>query len=98
MIFGKHINRYYIKHAPMLLLGIFALLLVDFFQLEIPEIYRMVIDGMSEGCVVVDGVTHEFTVDFVLDEICRPFIIIIVEYFFVSINSMRIISVYNICT
>ncbi len=78
MIFGKHINRYYIKHAPMLLLGILALLLVDFFQLEIPEIYRMVIDGMSEGYVIVDGVRHEFTVDFVLSEICAPFIVIIV--------------------
>ena len=61
----------------MLLLGIFALLLVDFFQLEIPEIYRMIIDGMSEGFVMVDGDRHEFTLDFVLDELCRPFIVII---------------------
>ncbi len=61
----------------MLLLGIFALLLVDFFQLEIPEIYRMIIDGMAEGFVMVDGVRHEFTVDFVLTELCRPFIVII---------------------
>ena len=77
MIFGKHINKYYLKHAPMLLLGIFALLLVDFFQLEIPEIYRMIVDGMSEGFVMVDGVRHEFTLDFVLSELCRPFIVII---------------------
>ena len=61
----------------MLLLGIFALLLVDFFQLEIPEIYRMIVDGMSEGFVMVDGVRHEFTLDFVLSELCRPFIVII---------------------
>ena len=29
MIFGKHINRYYAKYAPSLLLGLAALRLVD---------------------------------------------------------------------
>ena len=29
MIFGKYINRYYLKHAPTLLLGLLALLTVD---------------------------------------------------------------------
>ena len=33
MIFGKHINRYYLRFAPMLLLGLFALGLVDYLQL-----------------------------------------------------------------
>ena len=26
MIFGKHINRYYLKYAPLLLLGLAALM------------------------------------------------------------------------
>ena len=30
MIFGKYINRYYLKHAPVLLLGLAALLTVDY--------------------------------------------------------------------
>lgn len=29
MIFGKHINKYYLKYAPLLLLGILALVVVD---------------------------------------------------------------------
>ena len=29
MLFGKHINRYYVKHLPVLLLGIVALIVVD---------------------------------------------------------------------
>ena len=29
MIFGKHINRYYLKYGPMLLLGLLALVAVD---------------------------------------------------------------------
>ena len=77
MIFGKHINRYYLKYSPILLLGIFALLLVDYFQLELPELYKMVIDGANNGFVIVDGVRHEFDVDFVLVKVCRPFIVII---------------------
>ena len=36
MIFGKYINRYYLKHAPVLLLGLAALLTVDYIQLLIP--------------------------------------------------------------
>ena len=28
MIFGKHINRYYLKNAPVLILGVLALILV----------------------------------------------------------------------
>lgn len=35
MIFGKAINRYYLKHAPVLLLGILSLLTVDYIQLLI---------------------------------------------------------------
>ena len=38
MIFGKAINRYYLKHAPVLLLGILSLLTVDYIQLLIPEL------------------------------------------------------------
>ncbi len=61
MIFGKAINRYYLKHAPVLLLGILSLLTVDYIQLLIPELYRMVINGVNLGQVVVDGQTLPFT-------------------------------------
>ena len=53
MIFGKHINRYYLKNAPVLLLGIVSLLMVDYIQLLIPELYRLVINGVNLGQVVV---------------------------------------------
>jgi len=36
VIFGKYINRYYLRHAPALLLGILALLMVDYIQLLVP--------------------------------------------------------------
>ena len=69
MLFGKHINRYYLKHLPVLILGLLALILVDYFQLLIPELYRQVINGISDGYVVLDGVRHDFTITFVLDKI-----------------------------
>lgn len=78
MLFGKHINRYYLKHLPVILLGLLSLVLVDYFQLLIPELYRLVINGISDGFVVLDGVTHEFTLELVLDEICLPMIFVIV--------------------
>ena len=77
MIFGKHINRYYLKYAHMLLLGLAALILVDTLQLEIPELYQMVINGTSLGYVMVDGVQAAFDMDFLLDCICLPMVGII---------------------
>ncbi len=77
MIFGKHINRYYLRYAPTLLLGVLALVLVDFFQLEMPELYRMVVNGMNNGEVELKGQLMEFDMDFLLDHICLPMIIII---------------------
>ena len=64
MIFGKHINRYYVRYGLWLLLGLVALVLVDILQLEIPKFYRMVIDGMTYGTVAVDGGTIPFDFEF----------------------------------
>ena len=71
MVFGKHINRYYLKHLPALLLGVFALLLVDYNQLKIPELYNTMVNGL-------DGEIEGFTMDFLLNEICLPMIQIII--------------------
>ena len=78
MIFGKHINRYYIKFGHMLLLGLASLIMVDFLQLEIPRLYQLVVNGVSQGQVTVDGVIHVFDMDFLLDKICMPMVGIIV--------------------
>ncbi len=77
MIFGKHINRYYLKYAWALLIGLAALVFVDIFQLKVPEFYGMVVNGMTYGKVSVDGVTHVFDMDFLLDEICAPMLFVV---------------------
>ncbi len=77
MIFGKHVNRYYARNAGFLLLGVMALVMVDYFQLEIPELYRMTINGMNTGYVDAGGGQVAFDLDFLLDEICLPMIFII---------------------
>ena len=78
MIFGKYINRYYLKNAPALLLGLLALLTVDYIQLLIPQLYRLVINGVNLGQVVVDGQTLAFTKEVLFRHICGPMIYIIV--------------------
>ena len=72
MIFGKHINKYYLKYSGWLFIGLVALVVVDWFQLTIPNLYQMVINGMNDGYVTVDGVQHVFDMDFLLDKICMP--------------------------
>ncbi len=77
MIFGRHINRYYIKHGPLLLVGIAALIFVDYFQLILPELYRIVVNGMNGGPVEIDGRFVPFTMEVLLDEVCLRLIVVI---------------------
>ncbi len=74
MIIGKHINRYYLKYSWLLLLGLAALVAVDYFQLMIPNLYQMVINGINQGFVEVDGQTIPFDLNFLLDRICMPMV------------------------
>ena len=82
MIIGKHINRYYLKYAGWLLLGLVSLAMVDYLQLEIPKLYRMLINGMNSGMVDVNGAAMEFNMNFVLDYICMPMVKVIIAIIF----------------
>ncbi len=84
MIFGKHINRYYLKYLPMLLLGILALVLVDYMQLIIPELYGAAIEGIETGFVTdsASGIAYTFDLNYVLDKICLPMLFVIVSLVF----------------
>lgn len=62
----------------MLLIGVAALFLVDYFQLKIPALYNLVINGMNNGVVEIDGVERIFDATVLLDEICKPLMVIIV--------------------
>ena len=73
MIFGKHINRYYLRFLPLIVLGLAALILVDYLQLLIPNLYQMVINGINTG--YVDGIA--FDVTFLVEHICMPMVGII---------------------
>ena len=82
MIFGKHIRRYYLRYAPMLLLGLLTLVAVDYLQLIIPNLYQLVINGMNDGTVLYQGAETAFTMDFLLERICFPMIGIILAMVF----------------
>ena len=82
MIFGKHINRYYLRYSGFLLLGLLSLILVDYLQLLIPNFYQMIINGVTNGYVEVDGTNVPFDMAFLLDEICMPMVLIILAMVF----------------
>lgn len=77
MVFGKHVNRYYLKYGWMLLLGCISLVVVDVAQLKVPEFYRMIVNGINSGVVEVNECMVPFDMDFLLDRICLPMLIII---------------------
>ncbi len=78
LIFGKHINKYYLKFAHLLLLGLLSLAAVDWLQLEVPKFYRLVINGIDSGVAVIDGIEYAFDIDFLISRICMPMVAIIV--------------------
>ena len=73
---------YYLRYAPLLLFGLAALVLVDIAQLKVPELYRMVLNGINTGFCEVDGVETVFDMNLLLDKICFPLCIIIVVMVF----------------
>ena len=77
MVFHKRFNYYYIKYGWRLLLGILALVAVDYGQLKVPELYRMVINGMNTGFADDKGVSVPFNMDFLLDRICLPLLLVV---------------------
>lgn len=55
MIFGKHINKYYVKYGIPLFLGVLVLLIVDWYNLAIPRLFGEFVDNL-EGAL-----TNPFT-------------------------------------
>lgn len=49
MLFGKHLNKYYLKYLHFFLLGIISLLIIDVVQLKIPEYLGLAIDNMNNN-------------------------------------------------
>ena len=82
MVFGKHINRYYLKYLGWLILGLASLVMVDYLQLEIPKLYRMVINGIDFGYIVENGEQIPFDFNFLLDRICMPMVKVILAMVF----------------
>lgn len=77
VLFGKYLNRYYLRYAPLLLLGLLSLFLVDFMQLRVPELYRLVINGLNGVPYTENGEVIPFDLAFLLNRICRPMITVI---------------------
>ena len=54
MIFGKYFNKYYLKYGLYFFFGIVALILVNYYQLEIPEIIGEIVDGLEYATLTKD--------------------------------------------
>lgn len=75
MIFGRHINKYYIKYSYMFVIGILTLFVVDYAQLEIPKIYRMLLLGLNTGYIDEAG-TKILDLEAILNDISLPLLVI----------------------
>ena len=55
MIFGKAVNKYYLRYAHLFILGLIALVIVDYIQLEIPLLTGKLIDDLDYELIGRDG-------------------------------------------
>ena len=58
MIFGKAVNKYYLKNLHWFIFGIAALIVVDYVQLEIPRLISEIVGGLTP-----DEITGLITLD-----------------------------------
>ena len=65
MIFGKTVNKYYVRYALLFLIGAAALIVVDLFQLMIPEITRNLVNTLEE-MVILGQTDPAFLIDIVI--------------------------------
>ncbi len=79
MIFGRHINRYYLRYGPFLFFGMIALIAVDYLQLIIPNLYQRVVNGINDGYVIQDGVQKVFDAQFLMRQILMPMVYVILS-------------------
>ena len=49
MLFGKHVNGFYLKYFLHFIIGIIALIVVDFAQLKVPELLGLAMDNIKNG-------------------------------------------------
>ena len=82
MLFGKHINKYYLRYLYLFILGLISLLAVDMAQLDIPQLYEYLVDGLNSlidgsRMITIDGKQVAFDFDFVFKYLCEPMMWII---------------------
>jgi len=65
MIFGKNINKYYLRYSLYFLVGIAALVAVDIYQLKIPEIIGKIIDGLRYQ-TLTEPVLKDFMIEILI--------------------------------
>lgn len=54
MLFGKNINKYYLKYLAYIIIGIIALIFVDVYQLKMPEIIGGLVSNIKDKTLTID--------------------------------------------
>ena len=48
MLFGKHINKFYLRYGAFFIIGLIALIIVDYVQLFIPEFLGTIVSEVEK--------------------------------------------------
>lgn len=74
LLWGKHINKYYLKYLIFFLVGLASLITVDWFQLELPEVLGSIVQYLKEHGTI--DLTSSFFHDTMIHVIYLAFILL----------------------
>lgn len=73
LLWGKYINKYYLKYLPFFLIGLASLITVDWFQLELPEVLGSIVQQLKDYGTI--DLTSSFFHDTMIHVIYLAFIL-----------------------
>lgn len=73
LLWGKHINKYYLKYLIFFLIGLASLITVDWFQLELPEVLGSIVQELKDKGTI--DLTSQFFHDTMIHVIYLAFIL-----------------------
>ena len=86
MLFGKYLNKYYLKNIVYFIIGVIALVMVDYVQLYLPEFLGGLVD-LFDGSSIVG---HE---DEMLELIKNT--LIVAALLFVGRSTWRLLPIHD---
>ena len=71
MLFGRYINKYYLKYAFFFIAGVAALVIVDLAQLFVPKYLGDIVELLSSGTETIPNETRTQIISMIIGHLMK---------------------------